>query len=54
MDLFKALLGSRPVGTFQHMRHTTVLWKCFLCISEGTVAIKCMRGDVTQQCVGIT
>jgi hypothetical protein len=50
----KALLGSSPVGTFNHTRHATVLWKRFLCVREWIVAIQRMRGDVTQQCLGIT
>jgi hypothetical protein len=48
-DLHKALLGSIPVGTFQHARHATVLWKCFLLVREWTVNIQRMHGDVTQQ-----
>jgi DMSO/TMAO reductase YedYZ heme-binding membrane subunit len=53
-DLLKALLGNSPVSTFQRTCHSTVLWKCFLCVRAWTVPIQCMRGDVTQQCVGIT
>jgi hypothetical protein len=52
--LLQALLGSSPVGMFQHTRHATVLWKYFLRVREWIVAIQCMRSDVTQQCVGIT
>jgi hypothetical protein len=53
-DLLKALLGSIPVSTFQHTRHATVLWKCFLRIRAWTVAIQRMRGDVTQLYVWVT
>jgi hypothetical protein len=53
-DLLKALLGNTPVHTFQHTRHAAIRWKCFLCVRAWTVATQRMRGDVTQQCVGVT
>jgi hypothetical protein len=50
----KALLGNGSVSMFQHTRHATIWWKCFLCVYAWTVAIQCMPGDVTQQWVAIT
>jgi hypothetical protein len=49
-DMLKALLGSSPLGTFQHTCRATVLWKCFLRVREWTVAIQRMRSDVTTVC----
>jgi hypothetical protein len=47
-DLLKALLDDGPVNTFQHTRHATMRWKCFLCVRALTVSMQRARGDVTQ------
>jgi hypothetical protein len=51
-DLLKALLGNGSASTFQHApRNNTVE---VFCVRAWTIAIQHIRGDVTQQCVGIT
>jgi hypothetical protein len=41
-DLLKALLGNGSVKTFQHTRHATIRWKCFLCgPRHATILWKC-------------
>jgi hypothetical protein len=41
-DLLKALLGNGSVKAFQHTRHATIRWKCFLCDPRhATIRWKC-------------